>query len=146
MDVSSPITSDEEYLSPLEEGMDFGGNSYRGPEPRKIIDTRFKEPPTFQATLGDQTVVEGQEVTMSVRMSGQPKPMLYWLRDRVTIKTGPRHVVQETESGTCEMIIKSAVKSDAGVYTCKIINEYGTKQCEGKLEVKGENICAKKYL
>ncbi|XP_049340678.1 striated muscle preferentially expressed protein kinase isoform X2 [Astyanax mexicanus] len=136
MDVSSPITSDEEYLSPLEEGMDFGGNSYRGPEPRKIIDTRFKEPPTFQATLGDQTVVEGQEVTMSVRMSGQPKPMLYWLRDRVTIKTGPRHVVQETESGTCEMIIKSAVKSDAGVYTCKIINEYGTKQCEGKLEVK----------
>lgn len=38
------------------------------------------------------------------------------------------------------MIIKSAVKSDAGVYTCKIINEYGTKQCEGKLEVKGEAI------
>lgn len=33
---------------------------------------------TFQAILGDQTVVEGQEVTMSVRMSGQPKPMLYW--------------------------------------------------------------------
>ncbi|XP_066542039.1 striated muscle preferentially expressed protein kinase-like [Hoplias malabaricus] len=136
MDISSPITSDEEYLSPLEESMDFGGTSYRGSEPRKIIDTRFKEPPVFQATLGDLTVVEGQEVTMSVRMSGQPKPMLYWLRDRVTIKTGPRHTVRETEDGTCEMIIKSAVKSDAGVYTCKIINEYGTKQCEGKLEVK----------
>ncbi|XP_017547020.2 striated muscle preferentially expressed protein kinase isoform X1 [Pygocentrus nattereri] len=136
MDISSPITSDEEYLSPLEEGMDFGGTSYRGPEPRKIIDTRFKEPPAFQATLGDQTVIEGQEVTMFVRMSGQPKPMLYWLRDRVTIKTGPRHIVRETEDGTCEMIIKSAVKSDAGVYTCKIINEYGTKQCEGRLDVK----------
>lgn len=56
----------------------------------------------------------------------------------MTIKTGPRHIVRETENGNCEMIIKSAVKSDAGVYTCKIINEYGTKQCEGKLEVKGE--------
>uniref|UniRef100_W5K7Y6 Striated muscle enriched protein kinase b n=1 Tax=Astyanax mexicanus TaxID=7994 RepID=W5K7Y6_ASTMX len=122
MDVSSPITSDEEYLSPLEEGMDFGGNSYRGPEPRKIIDTRFKEPPTFQVIpLTDSSVFSVSR-----------------LRDRVTIKTGPRHVVQETESGTCEMIIKSAVKSDAGVYTCKIINEYGTKQCEGKLEVKAE--------
>lgn len=48
MDVSSPITSDEEYLSPLEEGMDF--SSYRGPEPRKIVDTRFKEPPAFQVS------------------------------------------------------------------------------------------------
>lgn len=32
----------------------------------------------FQATVGDQTVIEGQEVIMSVRMTGQPKPMLYW--------------------------------------------------------------------
>ncbi|XP_051761954.1 striated muscle preferentially expressed protein kinase isoform X2 [Ctenopharyngodon idella] len=134
MDVSSPITSDEEYLSPLEEGMDF--SSYRGPEPRRIVDTRFKEPPAFQVVIGDQTVIEGQEVTMSVRVSGQPKPMLYWLRDRVTIKTGPRHIVHETEEGNFEMVIKSAQKSDTGVYTCKIINEYGTKQCEGKLEVK----------
>ncbi|KTG43784.1 hypothetical protein cypCar_00009178, partial [Cyprinus carpio] len=138
MDVSSPITSDEEYLSPLEEGMDF--SSYRGTEPRKIVDTRFKEPPSFQVVIGDQTVIEGQEVTMSVQVSGQPKPMLYWLRDRVTIKTGARHIVHETEEGNFEMIIKSAQKSDSGVYTCKIINEYGTKQCEGKLEVKARPI------
>lgn len=59
------------------------------------------------------------------------------LRDRVTVKTGPRHIVCETEDGTCEMTIKSAVRSDSGIYTCKIINEYGTKQCEGKLLVKG---------
>lgn len=131
VDIGSPITSDEEYLSPLEEGMDFGG-----PEPRKIVDTRFKEPPAFLVTMNDQAVFEGQEVTMSVQICGQPKPMLYWLRDRVTVKTGPRHIVQETEDGTFEMTIKSAVKSDSGVYTCKIINEYGTKQCESKLEVK----------
>ncbi|KAI5608443.1 striated muscle preferentially expressed protein kinase isoform X4, partial [Silurus asotus] len=89
MDISSPITSDEEYLSPLEEAMDFVGSSYDGPEHRKIVDARFKEPPAFQVigpvrfgqinkvTVGDQTVIEGQEVVMSVRMTGQPKPMLY---------------------------------------------------------------------
>lgn len=32
----------------------------------------------LQATVSDQSVVEGQEVTMSVRVSGQPKPLLYW--------------------------------------------------------------------
>lgn len=55
----------------------------------------------------------------------------------MTVKTGPRHIVRETDNGTFEMIIKSAVRSDAGIYTCKIINEYGTKQCEGKLQVQG---------
>ncbi|XP_048835461.1 striated muscle preferentially expressed protein kinase-like isoform X2 [Brienomyrus brachyistius] len=135
MDISSPITSDEEYLSPLEEGMDFGG-PYCQVEPRKIVDVRFREPPVFQVALTNQVVTEGQEVTMSVRIHGQPKPMIYWLRDRVTIKTGARHIVRETDSGTFEMKIISAQKSDAGVYTCKIINEYGTKQCDCKLEVK----------
>ncbi|XP_071198207.1 striated muscle preferentially expressed protein kinase-like [Salvelinus alpinus] len=130
-DISSPITSDEEYLSPLEEGMDFGG-----PETRKIVDTRFKEPPAFQVTMNDQAVIEGQEVTMSVRLNGQPKPMVYWLRDRETIKTDLHHKVRETKDCTFEMTINSAQKSDTGVYTCKIINEYGTKQCECKLEVK----------
>ncbi|XP_059895407.1 striated muscle preferentially expressed protein kinase isoform X2 [Gadus macrocephalus] len=129
--VSSPITSDEEYLSPLEEGLDMGP-----PGPRRVIDTLFKEPPTFLATMSDQAVIEGQEVTLSVRISGQPKPMLYWLRDRVTVKTGLRHVVREVEDGAFEMNILSAKRSDTGVYTCKIINEYGTKQCEARLEVK----------
>ncbi|XP_041857291.1 striated muscle preferentially expressed protein kinase [Melanotaenia boesemani] len=131
MDISSPITSDEEYLSPLEEAMDFGV-----PEPKRTVDARFRKPPSFLATMSDQEVIEGQEVTMSVRISGQPKPMLYWLRDRVTVKTGPRHVVHEMTDGNYEMTIKSAVRSDSGVYICRIINEYGTKQCEGRVEVK----------
>lgn len=63
--------------------------------------------------------------------------LLCRLRDRVTVKTGPRHIVRETDNSTFEMIIKSAVRSDAGIYICKIINEYGTKQCEGKLQVQG---------
>ena len=42
MDISSPITSDEEYLSPLEESMDFSG-----PEPKRSIDSRFRKPPAF---------------------------------------------------------------------------------------------------
>uniref|UniRef100_A0A087YE36 non-specific serine/threonine protein kinase n=1 Tax=Poecilia formosa TaxID=48698 RepID=A0A087YE36_POEFO len=131
MEISSPITSDEEYLSPLEEATDFGAQ-----EPRRTIDARFREPPAFLATMADQSVTEGQEVTMSVRVAGQPKPILYWLRDRVTVKSDARHVVREAADGASEMTIRSAAKSDSGVYTCRIINEYGTKQCEARLEVK----------
>uniref|UniRef100_A0A3B3YGM4 Ig-like domain-containing protein n=1 Tax=Poecilia mexicana TaxID=48701 RepID=A0A3B3YGM4_9TELE len=88
--------------------------------------------------MADQSVTEGQEVTMSVRVAGQPKPILYWLRDRVTVKSDARHVVREAADGASEMTIRSAAKSDSGVYTCRIINEYGTKQCEARLEVKGQ--------
>lgn len=33
---------------------------------------------SVQVTMVDQSVLEGQEVIMSVRVSGQPKPILYW--------------------------------------------------------------------
>uniref|UniRef100_A0AAV2K191 Ig-like domain-containing protein n=1 Tax=Knipowitschia caucasica TaxID=637954 RepID=A0AAV2K191_KNICA len=129
LDLSSPITSDEEYLSPLEESVETTADSHR-------LSPRFKQPPAFVSTMSDQSVVEGREVSFSVRVSGQPKPMLYWLRDRVTVKSGPRHLVSETDD-RFEMTILSAARSDTGVYTCKIINEYGSKQCEALLRVTG---------
>ncbi|MFT7807944.1 striated muscle preferentially expressed protein kinase isoform X2 [Arapaima gigas] len=135
-EISSYIASNEEYLSPPEEAMDVGAAPHPAPETRRTVDMQFREPPSFQVTLKDQMVTEGQQVTMSVRTRGQPKPIVYWLRDRVTIKTGGQHTLHETEDGGFEMKITSAQKSDAGIYTCKIVNEYGTKQCDCKLEVK----------
>ncbi|KAK6325467.1 hypothetical protein J4Q44_G00048090 [Coregonus suidteri] len=135
VEVTSPLQSDEEYLSPLEEVMEIGEPPSRGVGPQSKY-AFFKDPPSFQVALNDQVVTEGQEVTMSVRVRGHPQPMVYWLRDKVTLKTNGRFIVRETEDGTSEMIIAPAQRTDAGLYTCKIINEYGTKQSECKLEVK----------
>ncbi|KAL7891023.1 hypothetical protein AOLI_G00004990, partial [Acnodon oligacanthus] len=73
---------------------------------------------------------------MCVQVSGQPKPVIYWLKDRLKIRTDGQHELREVDNGKCELRIKSAEKSDTGVYVCKIINEYGTKQTECRLEVK----------
>ncbi|KAL2088131.1 hypothetical protein ACEWY4_016959 [Coilia grayii] len=127
----SPALSDEEYLSPVEEGMELDYTSWS----KRTEASPFKDPPSFQVGLADQAVSEGQEVAMSVQVCGQPKPMVYWLRDMVTVKSDSRHVVQELGDGKCEMKIKSALKSDSGVYTCKIINEHGVKQTECRLDV-----------
>ena len=54
------------------------------------------------------------------------------------MKTAGRCIVQDTEDGTSEMRIGSAQKADTGLYVCKIINEYGTKQVEFRVEVRGE--------
>lgn len=53
------------------------------------------------------------------------------------MKTAGRFVVREMEDGTSEMRIGSAQRSDAGLYACKIISEYGSKQAECRLEVRG---------
>ncbi|XP_043931808.1 striated muscle preferentially expressed protein kinase isoform X2 [Protopterus annectens] len=149
MELSSPITSDEEYLSPLEEGMDFGGSPYRSepafkfqdlPElsPKSPIEICFKAAPTFEVALSDQSVLEGQDVSLNVRVHGEPKPMVCWLRNRQPIKIDSKHYSVEGENGSCTLYIIAVQKVDSGVYGCKAINEYGTKQCEAKLEVKAQ--------
>ncbi|XP_039998071.1 striated muscle preferentially expressed protein kinase isoform X2 [Xiphias gladius] len=128
-EVSSPIQSDEEYLSPQEEAMELGDP----PAPSKSV--HFKEPPSFQVAPCDQGITEGQDVIISAKVKGHPKPTISWLKDRVTVKTAGRFAVRETDDGTGEMRIGSAQRSDAGLYICKLINEYGSRQAECRLEV-----------
>ncbi|XP_078260435.1 obscurin-like protein 1a [Rhinoraja longicauda] len=145
----SPITSDDEYLSPMEE---LGDLSYKGrqrqPLPdahhtqttetrRAVIDTHFKAPPTFEVPLSNQVVVEGDDVSLTVRVLGEPNPIIYWLRNREPVKSDGRHSVLEGEDGRFQLNIAAAQRADAGVYSCKAINEYGTRQCSCKMDVKG---------
>ncbi|XP_032411956.1 striated muscle preferentially expressed protein kinase isoform X2 [Xiphophorus hellerii] len=128
--VSSPVQSDEEYLSPQEEKMEVGDS----PSLNKGIS--FREPPSFQVSPCDQAVIEGQEVVIAAKIRGHPKPTVSWLKDRAAVKAGGRFAVQEMADGTCEMRISAAHRSDAGLYVCKLHSERGTKQVECRVEVK----------
>ncbi|NXC10451.1 SPEG kinase, partial [Orthonyx spaldingii] len=150
---ASPITSDEEYLSPLEEFPESGTPQHRPAmklQPRSehgaahgSPETTFKAAPTFEVSLSDQSVLEGQDVSMSVCVRGEPKPIIYWLRNRQPVKYGRRHHVEEAEGarGLFTLHILAAEHTDTGFYTCKAVNEYGTKQCEAKLEVRAHPEC-----
>ncbi|KAM9835843.1 striated muscle preferentially expressed protein kinase [Aulostomus maculatus] len=140
LDVGTPTQSDEEYLSPQEEVMELGD------APLLTKSVRFKEPPFFQVVPCDQVVTEGQDVVISVKVRGQPKPLVCWLKDKVAVKTAGRFSVQETEDGTSEMRIISAQRSDAGLFVCKIINEYGAEQEQCRVEVKAAAQTALKII
>lgn len=49
------------------------------------------------------------------------------------------------DDGNCELKIKSAEKLDAGVYMCKVHNEYGSKQTECQLQVKGNMLITSSF-
>ncbi|XP_074884708.1 striated muscle preferentially expressed protein kinase isoform X2 [Buteo buteo] len=150
---ASPITSDEEYLSPLEEFPESSTPQHRPAmklQPRAehgaargSPESTFKAAPTFEVSLSDQSVLEGQDVSMSVRVRGEPKPIIYWLRNRQPVKYGRRHHAEEAEGvrGLFTLHILAAERTDTGFYTCKAVNEYGTKQCEAKLEVRARPEC-----
>uniref|UniRef100_G1MEB3 non-specific serine/threonine protein kinase n=1 Tax=Ailuropoda melanoleuca TaxID=9646 RepID=G1MEB3_AILME len=140
---SSPITSDEEYLSPPEEFPEPGETWPRTPtmklspsQNRRSSDTGSKAPPTFKVPLMDQSVREGQDVTMSIRVLGEPKPVVSWLRNRQPVRPDQRRFAEEAEGGLCRLRILAAERADAGFYTCKAVNEYGARQCEARLEVR----------
>ncbi|XP_010610268.1 striated muscle preferentially expressed protein kinase [Fukomys damarensis] len=140
---SSPITSDEEYLSPPEEFPEPGETWPRTPtmklspsQNRHSSDTGSKAPPTFKVSLMDQSVREGQDVIMSIRVQGEPKPVVSWLRNRQPVRPDQRRFAEEAEGGLCQLRILAAERGDAGFYTCKAVNEYGARQCEARLEVR----------
>ncbi|KAG8432211.1 hypothetical protein GDO86_016744 [Hymenochirus boettgeri] len=131
-DLLSPITSDEEYLSPQEDLSEPN-------TPQHIMAVRgptFKSPPSFKMPLSDQLVLEGQEVTLSVHVDGEPKPIVNWLKNKQQVKPGGKFRISEGEGGLFSLHITGADKRHSGFYTCKAINEYGTKQCEAKLQVR----------
>ncbi|XP_013207155.1 striated muscle preferentially expressed protein kinase isoform X3 [Microtus ochrogaster] len=138
---SSPITSDEEYLSPPEEFPEPEETWPRTPtmklSPSQDGDSSdSKAPPTFKVSLMDQSVREGQDVIMSIRVQGEPKPVVSWLRNRQPVRPDQRRFAEEAEGGLCRLRILAAERGDAGFYTCKAVNEYGARQCEARLEVR----------
>ncbi|KAK0135678.1 Striated muscle preferentially expressed protein kinase [Merluccius polli] len=131
---STPSQSDESSLTLQEEAMELEVPPTRGKQ------VRFEEPPSFQVAPYDQAVGEGQDVFLSVRARGHPS--IYWLKERLTLKSAGRLAVRQTGEGTSELRISEAQRSDAGLYACKIVNEFGTKQCDFKLEVKAPTALA----
>ncbi|XP_048341653.1 striated muscle preferentially expressed protein kinase isoform X2 [Sphaerodactylus townsendi] len=144
-ELSSPVTSDEEYLSPLEEFPEGGTPRHHcvmrvqprseiSPAPSRV-GISFKTAPSFEVALSDQTVLEGQDVVLRIQVQGEPKPIMHWLKNRHPVKYGRRISAVEEEGGFFCLHIRMVECTDAGYYACKAINEYGTKQCEAKLDV-----------
>ncbi|XP_069838652.1 striated muscle preferentially expressed protein kinase isoform X2 [Dendropsophus ebraccatus] len=99
----------------------------------------FKAPPSFKVSLSDQMVFEGQEIILRVQVQGEPKPMISWLKNKQQVKPGGKYQMAEEEGGYSSLHISGSEKRDSGFYTCKAINEYGTKQCEAKVEVRASS-------
>lgn len=89
-------------------------------------------PPEIRVPPSNVQTVDGQEVNMTCRVFGAPKPRITWIRDGLELTGGRFQVTPEGD-----LVIKGVSFTDAGDYVCYAKNKFGQQQADGSLVVKG---------
>ncbi|XP_071495752.1 uncharacterized protein [Diadema antillarum] len=91
--------------------------------------------PRFQNRLQDITVLEGEPIELSIRVTGQPTPRISWYKDDQPLADKPQYEMSFVES-VARLDIREAFLEDSGRYTCKATNPAGQDTTTGEIIVK----------
>uniref|UniRef100_A0A8C4U7D5 Hemicentin-1 n=1 Tax=Falco tinnunculus TaxID=100819 RepID=A0A8C4U7D5_FALTI len=83
-----------------------------------------QEPPRVVISPKNQTFTEGSEVSIRCSAMGYPKPTIVWTHNDMFIVGSSRYRL--TQEGT--LIIRKAIRKDAGIYGCLASNSAGTEK------------------
>ena len=82
---------------------------------------------------------EGDHFELVCTFVGIPPPEIVWEKNGNEFLVGEgRRVINSTESS--QLVINHLLLSDAGVYTCSVINVAGTDMRSVTLDVRGEGV------
>lgn len=96
--------------------------------------------PVFEMKLKHYKIFEGMPVTFACRVTGNPKPKIYWFKDGKQISPKNEHyVIQRDPDGTCSLHTSASTLDDDGNYTIMAANPQGRVSCTGRLMVQAVN-------
>ncbi|XP_025423037.1 obscurin isoform X4 [Sipha flava] len=94
-------------------------------------------PPQFIGALAKEVeTLEGDYVSLSVRVEGDPPPQVQWYFEDKLIIADKIHTKINAVGDVHTLLISNLTREDSGKYTCEIRNEFGKNTSEGKLFVK----------
>ncbi|KAM3939156.1 palladin isoform 2-T2 [Leptodactylus fuscus] len=97
-------------------------------------------PPQFETKLKHYKIFEGMSATFSCKVTGNPKPKIYWFKDGKQISKRSEHYrIQREPDGTCSLHTATASLDDDGNYTIMAANPQGRVSCTGRLMVQAVN-------
>lgn len=102
-------------------------------KPRQEVTVR----PEFQQKLKDTTVTEGEEVKLSVKVTGTPDPEVEWQKNGKPIREGRRVKIDKGKYGVYSLCLSRAESGDQAEYNCTAKNKAGKASCSAKLTVTG---------
>lgn len=86
----------------------------------------------------DKSVTEGEEIKLSVKVTGTPNPEVEWQKGDKPIKDGRRVKIDKDKDGVHSLRIPKAETADQGYYTCIAKNKAGKVICTATLSVEGK--------
>nr|KAF6401959.1 palladin, cytoskeletal associated protein [Rousettus aegyptiacus] len=96
--------------------------------------------PFFEMKLKHYKIFEGMPVTFTCRVTGNPKPKIYWFKDGKQISPKNDHyTIQRDLNGTCSLHTTASTLDDDGNYTIMAANPQGRVSCTGRLMVQAVN-------
>ncbi|KAL4084740.1 hypothetical protein QTP88_027657 [Uroleucon formosanum] len=94
-------------------------------------------PPQFIGALAKEVeTLEGDYVSLSVRVEGDPPPQVKWYFEDKLLIADKTHIKMNAVEDVHTLLISNLTRNDSGKYTCEISNEFGKNTSEGKLLVK----------
>ncbi|XP_053315880.1 palladin [Spea bombifrons] len=97
-------------------------------------------PPQFETKLRHYKIFEGVPATFTCKVTGNPKPKIYWFKDGKQISVRSEHYrIQREPDGTCSLHTSAAALDDDGNYTIMAANPQGRVSCTGRLMVQAVN-------
>ncbi|CAF1320227.1 unnamed protein product [Adineta steineri] len=90
--------------------------------------------PNFTKSLLPLKAKEGSKVVVGVEFTGEPAPTVSWYRDGFTVEDSEDFKIRTTETESV-LTIKHAFIIDSGLYTVKLFNPIGIKQCQAAIRI-----------
>ncbi|XP_053559784.1 palladin isoform X2 [Bombina bombina] len=96
--------------------------------------------PQFETKLKHFKIFEGMPAMFSCKVTGNPKPKIYWFKDGKQISKRSEHYrIQREPDGTCSLHTSASALDDDGNYTIMAANPQGRVSCTGRLMVQAVN-------
>ncbi|XP_041447998.1 titin-like isoform X1 [Drosophila obscura] len=88
--------------------------------------SKFGTPPIFTRNIRDSYHSQGNSLTLECKVSGSPKPHIYWQRDNTLLPVeGAKYQYAEQTDGVKLLTIAHFGSNDSGLYTCYAESENG---------------------
>ena len=97
---------------------------------------------TVDEVLPEQvTVIQGEPLQLSAKVSGHPPPVVQWLKDGRPIRSGQStlgggtYVLSTLPDGTVTLEVEGATPEDSGNYSLVVSNDLGESKCDTQVDV-----------
>ncbi|XP_039229325.1 titin isoform X11 [Drosophila yakuba] len=88
--------------------------------------SKFGTPPIFTRNIRDAYHSQANQLTLECKVSGSPKPHIYWQRDNTLLPVeGTKYQYEEQSDGVKLLTINNFGSNDSGLYTCYAESENG---------------------